>query len=99
LAAVDEFSYPQDFLISIGPAKAKLITDIVQKQKPPFIVEIGGYLGYSAILFADTLKRLGAGGHVYSLEFSESFAAVARELIAIAGLTELVTVRVRRLSP
>ncbi|THC99187.1 hypothetical protein EYZ11_001362 [Aspergillus tanneri] len=53
------------------------------------MLEIGGYVGYSAILFGDALRR--AGGQKYvSLEMSPKFASVARELVAVAGLDGFV---------
>jgi len=60
------------------------------------VVELGGYLGYSAILFADAMRRVvpsrTAELQVWSLEMSAEFAAIAEKLIEIAGLSDLVTV-------
>lgn len=104
LAAMDHFAAHQDFLISVGPDKARILTEMVAKEKPHVLVEVGGYLGYSAILFADAMRRARAPGaaagslqptpapHVWSLEFRPAYAAVATEMMEIAGLSELVTV-------
>jgi catechol O-methyltransferase len=59
------------------------------------IVELGGYLGYSAILFADVLRNIFPEGddfHVWSMEFEPRFAAIAEKLIEIAGLSKHVSV-------
>lgn len=82
-------------MISVGPHKADILSKLITISKPKTTVELGGYLGYSAILFADAMKRVNGsseGIHVWSLEFSADFAAIARKLVDIAGLSELVTV-------
>jgi catechol O-methyltransferase len=59
-------------------------------------VELGGYLGYSAILFADAMRRENPSSQdelkIWSLEMSTEFAEIARKLIELAGLSEIVTV-------
>jgi catechol O-methyltransferase len=57
------------------------------------MVELGGYIGYSALLFGNAVQK--AGGHRYwSLEKSPLFAAVARSLVDLAGLAEVVRIEV-----
>jgi catechol O-methyltransferase len=96
LQALDEFSATHDFLISIGPHKSNILSGLIAKEKPSVVVELGGYLGYSAILFADTMRRSNPSDlskfQVWSLEMSPEFAAIAEKLIGIAGLSDLVTV-------
>ena len=98
LNAIDTFANNEDFLISVGPDKASKIAQIVQDRRPQVIVELGGYLGYSAILLANELRNISntlgeeSGCRVWSLEFEPGFAKIARELIEIAGLSSLVTV-------
>ncbi|KAK7678871.1 hypothetical protein QCA50_018174 [Cerrena zonata] len=60
LEKIDEFSLTQSFLMNIGKVKGKMITDIIEKEKPKTLVEIGGYIGYSAIFekFADIARKL-----------------------------------------
>ena len=58
------------------------------------VVELGGYLGYSAILFADAMRSNASSEtklQVWSLEMSPEFAVIAEKLIKIAGLSDLVT--------
>lgn len=95
LSAIDEFSATRDFLISIGGHKSKILSDLVAKEHPQTVVELGGYLGYSAILFADVMRRNSKPDQqlrVWSLEMSTEFAAIARELIMLAGLSDIITV-------
>jgi catechol O-methyltransferase len=94
LQAADEFSATEHFLISIGGYKSKVISDIVKKDKPTVIVELGGYMGYLAILFADTMRNVSPEQpfHIWSLELEPFFASIAERLIDIAGLRKYISV-------
>ena len=54
---MDTFAAERDFLINIGPHKGQLLADVIRRQKPSVVVEMGGYVGYSAILMADAMRR------------------------------------------
>jgi catechol O-methyltransferase len=91
LAAIDEFGSTKDFLMNVGREKGAVVTDIIAKEKPKTLLEIGCYVGFSAILFGNEFRK--AGGQKYlSLELNPTFAAVARELIALAGLDQTVEI-------
>ncbi|KAM0255485.1 hypothetical protein ACHAQJ_005712 [Trichoderma viride] len=95
LSAMDEFSATHEFLISIGGHKSNVMSDLITEEKPQTLVELGGYLGYSAILFADIMRRNSkpeSQPRVLSLEMSAEFSAIARELIQLAGLSDIITV-------
>ncbi len=95
LAAIDEFSATHDFLISIGPHKAGFMSELIANEKPSTVIELGGYLGYSAILFADSMRRNQVSQQklrVWSIEINAEFAAIARQLVGLAGLSDIVTV-------
>ena len=92
---MDEFANQHDFLINIGSDKGRIVADILAEEKPSILVELGGYVGYSAILFADQMKKQGAAGRtlrLWSLEFEPRFVAIASELVALAGLQDIVTI-------
>lgn len=59
---MDEFSLKQDFLISVGPQKASVLSDLIEEHEPQVLVELGGYLGYSAIMFAVAMKKAVGNG-------------------------------------
>ncbi|KAL2215418.1 O-methyltransferase [Thermoascus aurantiacus ATCC 26904] len=91
LAAIDDFSENKQHLMNIGPKKGKLITDLIARIKPQTMIELGGFVGYSAILFGDAVRR--AGGKRYlSLEQNPEFAAVANLLVDLAGLKDFVKI-------
>lgn len=54
-------------------------------------VELGGYVGYSSILFASALREAG-GTRYFSLERNPEFAAVITSLVDLAGLSSIVKV-------
>jgi catechol O-methyltransferase len=97
LAAFDEYSGQEDFLISIGEDKAKIITSMVLENKPKTFVEIGGYMGYSAIAFAHAMQKAlpnsPAGNlRVFSLELDPLCAAIAMSVVDLAGLSDIIKI-------
>uniref|UniRef100_A0A8H7NJG0 catechol O-methyltransferase n=1 Tax=Bionectria ochroleuca TaxID=29856 RepID=A0A8H7NJG0_BIOOC len=91
LAAIDEYGRTKKYLMNVGEDKGKIVTDLIAEVKPKVMVELGGYVGYSAILFADAVRKAG-GQHYYCLERNPEFAAVVSSLVDLAGLSDLVKV-------
>lgn len=52
-------------------------------------LELGGYIGYSAIRIA---RNLPPGGKLYSIEPNETHVRIARSMIQHAGLSDKVEV-------
>ena len=70
----------KEFVPSIGPVKAKIITNIVKKHKPKRILEIGTLYGYSAILMANLLDDAADSvGSVITIEIDKTVAKTARK--------------------
>jgi catechol O-methyltransferase len=94
LAAIDEYGHKCAFLMNVGSEKGKIVAEkLIPELKPDFMVELGGYLGYSTLLFGSALKTTG-GRRYLSLEASPKFAAISRALVQLAGLDDIVEVRV-----
>ncbi|KAM0090844.1 hypothetical protein ACP6JD_005727 [Aspergillus fumigatus] len=94
LAAVDEFARTKDFLMNVGPYKGGIITDIIATEQPSSILEIGGYIGYSAIMFGSAMRNTGVLAPRYvSLEMNPKFASVSRTLVEVAGLSDVVEIQ------
>ncbi len=87
--AIDTFAYKQKFLINVGDRKGLLLDAVVDRVKPKRAIEVGAYIGYSALRIA---RRLPEGGHLFSVEFSADNAALARRVLEHAGLSDRVTV-------
>ncbi|KAI9163962.1 putative catechol O-methyltransferase 2 [Paramyrothecium foliicola] len=91
LAAIDEYARTKKYLMNVGEMKGKIVTDLILESKPKTMVELGGYVGYSCILFADALRQAG-GKRYYTLERNPEFAAVILSLVDLAGLSDMVKV-------
>ncbi|KAI9854892.1 MAG: hypothetical protein M1824_006524 [Vezdaea acicularis] len=93
LQAIDEYGRKKKYLMNVGEDKGKIVTDLIAEVKPQIMVELGGYVGYSAVLFGNALRAAG-GTRYYSLERSPEFAAVVSSLVNLAGLQGIVQVEV-----
>lgn len=77
--------------MNVGDDKGKIVTSKIAEIKPKLLIELGGYIGYSSILFGAALRD--AGGQQYlTLERSPEFAAVTSSLVDLAGLSDIVKV-------
>ncbi|KAI1007251.1 hypothetical protein K3495_g967 [Podosphaera aphanis] len=91
LAAIDTFARTQKYLMNVGASKGNIIRTLVEERQPEIMLELGGYCGYSTILFADAQRR-GHGKKYYSLERSPKFARNIEALVELAGLGDFVEV-------
>jgi caffeoyl-CoA O-methyltransferase len=84
------FSVPEGIpRIQVGPSEGKLLELLLRLVDAKRVVELGTLVGYSAIHMA---RVLGPGGHLWSVEYEQRHADVARANIAAAGLSDRVTV-------
>uniref|UniRef100_A0A8H7KEE5 catechol O-methyltransferase n=1 Tax=Bionectria ochroleuca TaxID=29856 RepID=A0A8H7KEE5_BIOOC len=97
--AMDEYAAQHNFLINIGPDKAEKVAGLISEKKPKILVELGGYVGYSALWFGSSLKNAHkdsniAGDQVvyWSLEADPVFAGIAMNLVDLAGLGDVVKI-------
>jgi len=77
--------------MNVGEAKGEIIARIIRQRRPEIMVELGGYCGYSTILFASEAREAG-GKKYFSLERSPKFAGVIKALVDFAGLGDFVEV-------
>ncbi|KAI0517242.1 S-adenosyl-L-methionine-dependent methyltransferase [Xylaria bambusicola] len=91
LDVIDEFGRTKKYLMNIGEYKSKTVVELIKDRKPQVMVELGGYVGYSAIAFAAALRECG-GSVYYSLEKSPEFGKVIMNLADLAGLGEVIRV-------
>lgn len=92
IAAIDEYHDKHNQLINVGDVKGPTILNIIAERKPSVMFELGGYVGYSAILFGNALKS--HGGKLISIEKNPEMAAVANQLVELAGLRDNVQILV-----
>ncbi|KAK7981268.1 hypothetical protein PG989_013725 [Apiospora arundinis] len=91
LDAIDEYGRTKKYLMNIGEYKSKTVVELIKKEKPQIMLELGGYVGYSAIAFGAAVKEAG-GKRYFSLEKSPEFGAVISMLVDLAGLSDIVKV-------
>jgi catechol O-methyltransferase len=91
LAAIDEFARTKKYLMNVGEDKGRIVTELIAEIKPLVMVELGGYVGYSCILFGDAVRKAG-GERYFSLERNPEFAAVIASLVDLAGLSDFIKV-------
>jgi catechol O-methyltransferase len=91
LDAIDEYGRKQKYLMNVGEDKGRIVTNLIREVKPKVMVELGGYCGYSTILFANVLKEVG-GEKFFSLEKSPKFGKNINALVRLAGLDDFVEV-------
>jgi len=95
LKVIDDYSNNVESFMNVGPLKGKVIVEQIRQVKPKVMIELGGYVGYSAILFSSELLEDPAARY-YSFEINEGYAKIARQLIQLAGLEHKVTIVVGR---
>jgi catechol O-methyltransferase len=93
LAAIEDYHHQFNKLMNVGSIKGAFITDIIAERKPSVMIELGGYVGYSAILFGDAIRKNG-GKQYLSIEKNPEMAAVASQLVDLAGLRDIVQILV-----
>ncbi|CAD6448717.1 d77ffafc-03e6-4bfa-8a06-fa77d1cddc05 [Sclerotinia trifoliorum] len=91
LQAIDEYGRTKRYLMNVGENKGAIVTNMIREKKPEIMVELGGYCGYSTILFGSAVRAAG-GKKYYSLERSPKFAKVISALVNFAGLEGFVEV-------
>lgn len=91
LEAIDEFARTKKYLMNVGDDKGKIVVELIEQVKPQVMVELGGYVGYSALLFGNAARKAG-GKRYFSLERNAEFAAVIMSLLDLAGLDDFVKV-------
>lgn len=94
LAAIDEYGRTRSFLMNVGREKGRIVAEeLIPRFEPDLMVELGGYVGYSTLLFGAALKKVG-GRKYLSFEASPKFAAISGALVELAGLDDTVEIRV-----
>jgi catechol O-methyltransferase len=86
--AIDDYAYRYKFLMNIGDEKGRILDSTLERVRPKRVLELGAYVGYSALRIA---RKLPPGGHLYSVEYSVDNATIARRVIEHAGVADRVT--------
>ncbi len=90
LRAIDDYGWNQSFLMNVGDEKGRILDAAVVRAKPRRILELGTYVGYSALRMAAVAPE----AHIYCVEFSPANAGIARRVFEHAGVSGRITVLV-----
>jgi predicted O-methyltransferase YrrM len=74
-----------------GHVQGRLLAMISQMIKPEFVLEIGTYTGYSAVCFAEGLKK---GGKIITIDRNEDLSSRMWKNIVDAGIAPMVDLRI-----
>jgi catechol O-methyltransferase len=88
IAALDEFGYRHKLLINVGDEKGAILEQAVRRVAPRCALELGAYVGYSALRIA---RALPAAGHLFSVELHPGNADIAGRIAAHAGVASRIT--------
>jgi catechol O-methyltransferase len=88
LRALDRFARERRFLMNVGDEKGPLLDDVIAKAGPGArVLELGSFVGYSAILMA---RHLGKDGRLVSVDVNPLASRVSREMAELAGVADRV---------
>jgi catechol O-methyltransferase len=85
---IDAYAYTRKFLINVGDEKGAILDDIVRRVQPRRALELGAYVGYSALRM---VRALPPGGHLWSVELNPANARIARRIADHAAASTRVT--------
>ncbi|XP_030231011.1 catechol O-methyltransferase B [Gadus morhua] len=84
---IDQYCRHQEWAMNVGDEKGTILDSIVCEVKPRAMLELGTYCGYSAVRIASLLPP---NSRLITMEFNPVFAAIARQVIAWAGVEDKV---------
>lgn len=84
----DGFARRDEFLLPVGPQAGWFLHSLVIARRPAIVLELGTSYGYSTLFLADAVRQV--GGRLVTMELADYKQDHAREMIAKAGLSEVV---------
>lgn len=97
IEAIEEYTKTHR-MMTFQPSKILIANEILKAQTPApkVLVELGCYVGSSAVAWGALIKELNAGNvegcKVYTCELDAGIAKVAQQIIELAGLNDIVEV-------
>mmetsp|Transcript_77 Transcript_77/g.288 ORF Transcript_77/g.288 Transcript_77/m.288 type:complete len:820 (+) Transcript_77:3-2462(+) len=91
MMAIEQFAESRSLWLKITAwEKAVVVHEVAKHAKPMFAIEIGAYVGYSAMNIARAIRP--HGGKVISLEVDPMHVTIVRNMVEYAGLSDNVDV-------
>ena len=89
IRVIDEFCMTRSVMINVGDEKGEILDRAVERASPALLLELGTYCGYSGLRIARVMPK---HARLFSLEFSQANADIARRIWAHAGVGDRLTV-------
>ncbi|TMK98585.1 MAG: O-methyltransferase [Actinobacteria bacterium] len=89
IRVIDDFCTTRSVMINVGDEKGEILDRAVERSSPRLLLELGTYCGYSGLRMARVMPE---GARLYSIEYSEANADIARRIWAHAGVDDRLTV-------
>jgi len=88
LETIDKFTIESgEFLMNVGPEKGKILQSTLRKHSPIRILELGAFIGYSAILIASSADN---NASLYSIDPDQNSINISQKMVDFAGLSNKV---------
>ena len=94
IRVIDDFCYQHSSMMNVGDEKGEILDAAVRRVQPQRLLELGTYCGYSALRM---VRVMPGDARLYSIEFSQTNAQIARRIWDHAGVGDRVTVVVGHL--
>ena len=81
----------KNWMMNLGSEKAEIVKGAMKDRPIKTVLEIGGYCGYSALVFANEIAGR-EGAKVYTIEINDYYAGIARKIQEHAGLDKMIEI-------
>ena len=71
------------FLMNVGPEKGNILKKEILRSKPVRVLELGSFIGYSAILIASNIAN---GSKLISVDIDSKSIEISKKMVTFAGL-------------
>ena len=84
LETIDKFTIESgEFLMNVGPEKGQILQSSLKKYNPMKVLELGAFIGYSAILIASTIEN---DAILFSIDSDQNSINISKKMVNFAGL-------------
>ena len=85
LKTIDQYTIETgQFLMNVGPEKGKILESTLKKHNPKLILELGSFIGYSAILIASSTE---SDSLLYSIDPDHNSIEISQKMINFGPVT------------
>ena len=88
IKTIDRYVEETDsFLMNVGPEKGKLLVDCINQNKGKYFLELGAFIGYSAIMIGMTIDD---NAKLLSIDSDKNAIEISQSMINFAGLQDKI---------